>query len=104
MLQSKSKSNICAPQGFAAAGTYSGICDQRVKLDLAMIVSRSDCSIAMAHDGNIQQYTGRAILLHNGLALPAGQRGTEIAEEAKAAVAQQIAVPKETISFVAPVS
>lgn len=34
----------CVPQGFLAAGTYSGLCDKRVKLDLAALVSRTDCS------------------------------------------------------------
>lgn len=37
--------NFCVPQGFQAAGTYSGLCSSRVKLDVAMIVSRRDCSI-----------------------------------------------------------
>ena len=95
------KSNICAPQGFAAAGTYSGICDQRVKLDLAMIVSRTDCSIVTAGAYGIKQDTGRAVLFHNGLALPAGQRGLEIAAEAKTAVSQHMDIPAEGVSFMA---
>lgn len=97
----QNKSNICAPQGFAAAGTYSGICDHRVKLDLAMIVSRKDCSIVVANADGTQQSTGRAVLFHNGLALPEGQRGNEIANEAKAAVSQYIDVPENEISFIA---
>ena len=40
--------SLSVPQGFQAAGTYSGLCSSRVKLDVAMIVSRRDCSIVTA--------------------------------------------------------
>ncbi len=97
----QSKSNICAPQGFAAAGIYSGICDRRVKLDLAMVVSRTDCSIVTAEASGVCQSQGRAVVYHNGLALPTGQRGNEITAEAKDAVASSSHIPAEAISFMA---
>ena len=71
----------CVPQGFLAAGTYSGLCDKRVKLDLAALVSRTDCSIVISDKTGCRQHTGKAFFFHNGTALPTNARGQEIQKE-----------------------
>lgn len=91
----------CLPQGFSAAGTYSGLCDSRVKLDLAMIVSQTDCSIVMAGTGGMTQGSGKALLLHNGAALPDGMRGQEIRQEVCRAASRYLAVAPQDVAFVA---
>lgn len=66
--------SFSVPQGFQAAGTYSGLCSSRVKLDVAMIVSRRDCSIVTATSQGLMTQEGKVLLLHNGTALPDGPR------------------------------
>lgn len=54
------------PQGFQAAGTYSGLCSSRVKLDVAMIVSRRDCSIVTDTQQGMTARSGKVLVLHMG--------------------------------------
>lgn len=91
--------DICVPQGFSAAGTYSGLCKNRVKLDLAMIVSRTDCSIVTAHEGTMTCTIGKTLVLHNGTALSQGKRGKEIHKEICQAVSQQLGIPSYDIAL-----
>ncbi len=91
----------CVPQGFLAAGTYSGLCDKRVKLDLAALVSRTDCSIVISDKTGCQQYTGKAFFLHNGTALPANARGQEIRQEVCQDIAAHMHLPAEEVVFAA---
>ncbi len=93
--------DICIPKGFSAAGTYSGLCASRVRLDLAMIVSVTDCAIVTADACGMQQTTGRALLLHNGAALPDGLRGREIQGQVCHAASQYMHLPEQAVSFVA---
>ena len=65
--------NFGVPQGFQAAGTYSGLCSSRVKLDVAMIVSRRDCSIVTDTPQGMTARSGKILVLHNGTALPDGR-------------------------------
>lgn len=69
------------PKGFAAGGTYCGVCRSRVKLDLALLTSTTDCVIVMDTPHETTGYTGKAVLLHHGVALPDGARGREITTE-----------------------
>jgi len=91
----------CLPQGFSAAGTYSGLCDSRVRLDLAMIVSRTNCSIVVSSAQGVWQSAGKALLLHNGAALPDGLRGQEIQQEVCSAASQYLAIGAQDVAFVA---
>lgn len=91
----------CLPQGFSAAGTYSGLCSSRVRLDLAMIVSRTNCSIVISSAQGISQGEGKALLLHNGAALPDGLRGQEIRQEICCAASQYLAIASQDVTFVA---
>ena len=91
----------CVPQGFLAAGTYSGLCDKRVKLDLAALVSRTDCSIVISDKMECRQYTGKVFFLHNGTALPANARGQEIQEEVCQDIASHMHLPAADIIFAA---
>lgn len=94
-------SSICVPKGFVAAGTYSGLCRSRVKLDLAMIASRTDCSIVTLKGEEETISTGRAVLYHNGLALPQGQRGQEIKAQAAKAAEKHLGIPAAMVELVA---
>jgi glutamate N-acetyltransferase/amino-acid N-acetyltransferase len=95
------KSNICMPKGFSAAGTYSGICNDRVRLDLAMIMSRIDCSIVTVQaDGTGTSGMARTLLYHNGLAMPQGKRGQEITEEVAQAVGGQMKLAADHVAVV----
>ena len=91
----------CVPQGFLAAGTYSGLCDSRIKLDLAALISRTDCSIVISEKTGCRQYTGKALLLHNGTALPDNARGREIQQEVCQDMAEHVQLPAEDIVFAA---
>ena len=91
----------CLPQGFSAAGTYSGLCDSRVRLDLAMIVSRTNCSIVVSSAQGVWQSAGKALLLHNGAALPDGLRGQEIQQEVCSAASQYLSIGAQDVAFVA---
>lgn len=73
--------DMCVPQGFQAAVTYSGICDSRVKLDTAMIVSPSASTIVCSDETGLHSKTASVLLLHHGLSLPQGVRGSEIQTE-----------------------
>lgn len=91
--------DICVPQGFSAAGTYSGLCKDRVKLDLAMIVSRRDCSIVTVGKDTVSCTIGKALVLHNGTALPEGQRGKEIQQEVCQAVSKHLGIPSYDVAL-----
>jgi glutamate N-acetyltransferase/amino-acid N-acetyltransferase len=92
--------SICAPLGFSVAGTYSGVCNRRVKLDLAMIMSRSDCSIVtFGKDLGKTQCSARVLLYHNGLSLTANKRADEITSEICQAAADHAAVAPEKVTL-----
>lgn len=89
------------PEGFAVSGTYCGVCRSRVKLDLALLVSRTDCTIVTSLPGHTQSYTGSAVLLHQGVALPDGKRGQEIAAEISEAASYHLQTDASCIHFFA---
>lgn len=93
--------SLSVPQGFQAAGTYSGLCSSRVKLDVAMIVSRRDCSIVTATSQGLMTQEGKVLLLHNGTALPDGPRGHEISQEVCQAAGKCMDEAPEAIALVA---
>ena len=93
--------SFSVPQGFQAAGTYSGLCSSRVKLDVAMIVSRRDCSIVTATSQGLMTQEGKVLLLHNGTALPDGPRGHEISQEVCQAAGKCMDEAPEDIALVA---
>lgn len=93
--------NNCLPKGFSAAGTYSGLCDSRVKLDVAMITSQADCAIVMAGMNGTVQGQGKVLLLHNGAALPKTMRGQEIHGEICDATAAYLSVQPQDVAFIA---
>lgn len=93
--------NFGVPQGFQAAGTYSGLCSSRVKLDVAMIVSRRDCSIVTDTQQGMTARSGKVLVLHNGMALPEGLRGREISEEVCQAVGTCIEEAPASVALVA---
>lgn len=93
--------SLSVPQGFQAAGTYSGLCSSRVKLDVAMIVSRRDCSIVTATSQGLMTQSGKVLLLHNGTALPAGPRGHEISQEVCQAAGKCMDEAPDDIALVA---
>ena len=93
--------SLSVPQGFQAAGTYSGLCSSRVKLDVAMIVSRRDCSIVTATSQGLMTQEGKVLLLHNGTALPDGPRGHEISQEVCQAAGKCMDEAPEDIALVA---
>lgn len=97
----KQAQDICLPSGFSVAGTYSGLCDSRVKLDTAMIASRTRCSIVIAGETNAIYKQGKALLLHNGAALPEGKRGQEISREICSAAAAYFHVSCQDVAFLA---
>lgn len=92
---------IGLPGGFSAAGTYSGLCDSRVKPDLAVIASRTDCAIVIADPCGASLREGKVLLLHNGTALPGGDRGREITSQVCAAAAQRFGVDAGDVAFLA---
>ena len=91
----------CVPQGFLAAGTYSGLCDKRVKLDLAALISRTDCSIVISDKTGCRQHTGKAFFFHNGTALPTNARGQEIQKEVCQDIAAHMHLSAADIVFAA---
>ena len=93
--------SLSVPQGFQAAGTYSGLCSSRVKLDVAMIVSRRDCSIVTATSQGLMTQSGKILLLHNGTALPDGPRGHEISQEVCQAAGKCMDEAPDDIALVA---
>ena len=93
--------NFGVPHGFQAAGTYSGLCSSRVKLDVAMIVSRRDCSIVTDTPQGMTARSGKILVLHNGTALPDGLRGREISEEVCQAVGTCVDEAPESVALVA---
>lgn len=93
--------SLSVPQGFQAAGTYSGLCSSRVKLDVAMIVSRRDCSIVTATSQGLMAQSGKVLLLHNGTALPDGPRGHEISQEVCQAAGQCMDEAPDDVALVA---
>ncbi len=93
--------SISLPGGYCAAGTYSGLCDSRVKPDLAVIASRTNCSIVIADPCGSSQYEGKIFLLHNGTALPDGVRGRDISRQVCAAAARQFCVADCDVTFLA---
>ena len=93
--------SLSVPQGFQAAGTYSGLCSSRVKLDVAMIVSRRDCSIVTATSQGLMTQSGKVLLLHNGTALPDGPRGHEISQEVCQAAGKCMDEAPDDIALVA---
>lgn len=93
--------DICVPKGFAAAGTYSGVCRNRVKVDLAMIVSTKAGTIVTATPTGVTSAVGSALLFHNGSALPQGARASEIKHEICAAAATQLHCPCGDVQFIA---
>lgn len=93
--------NFGVPQGFQAAGTYSGLCSSRVKLDVAMIVSRRDCSIVTDTQQGMMARFGKVLILHNGTALPEGQRGLEISKEVCQAVGSCVDESPTSVALIA---
>lgn len=93
--------DICVPKGFAAAGTYSGVCRNRVKVDLAMIVSTKAGTIVTSTPSGVTTAVGSAVLFHNGAALPKGARASEIKQEICAAAATKLHCPCGDVQFVA---
>ena len=93
--------NFGVPQGFQAAGTYSGLCSSRVKLDVAMIVSRRDCSIVTDTAQGMTARSGKILVLHNGTALPEGMRGLEISKEVCQAVSTCVGEAPDSVALVA---
>lgn len=93
--------NFGVPQGFQAAGTYSGLCSSRVKLDVAMIASRRDCSIVTDTQQGMTVRSGKILVLHNGTALPDGQRGLEISEEVCQAVGTCVHEAPASVALIA---
>lgn len=93
--------NFGVPQGFQAAGTYSGLCSSRVKLDVAMIVSRRDCSIVTDTQQGMTTRSGKILVLHNGTALPEGKRGSEISDEVCQAVGTCVDEAPASVTLVA---
>lgn len=93
--------DICAPQGFAAAGTYSGVYADRVKVDLAMIVSPKPAAIVTIDGAGIKTATGSVLVVHHGAALPVGARAAEITDEIRSAAATQLHRAVTDVQFVA---
>lgn len=91
----------CLPGGFAVAGTYCGVCRSRIKMDLALLTSRTDCAIVMTKPGYEQSYTGKAVLVHHGVALPDGERGLEITNEICQAAAYHLGLEEKSVQFFA---
>ena len=89
----------CISKGFSCAATYSGLCKDRVKRDLALITSRHDSSLVISKGGEYSLSTAKAFLFHHGLALPQNARGAEIAEEIKGAAAQKLGLDSQDIAF-----
>lgn len=97
----RGQDTACIPQGFLTAGTYSGLCDTRVKLDVAAFVSPANCSILISDTAGCRQYTGKAVLLHNGMALPQNARGQEIKTEVCQAIAAHMHLSVTDVVFAA---
>lgn len=93
--------DICAPKGFTAAGTYSGVCPTRVKVDLAMIVSDQPGTIVTLSPNSTVTASGSVVVFHNGAALPTGKRADEIKGEICAAAAARLHRPVTDVQFVA---
>lgn len=93
--------DICVPQGFAAAGTYSGVYAKRVKVDLAMIVSPRPATIVTVDAAGMKASTGSVLVVHHGAALPEGTRAAEITDEIRSAAATQLRRAVTDVQFVA---
>lgn len=93
--------DMSLPKGFAAGGTYCGVCRSRVKLDLALVTSTTDCAIVMDTPKGQSAYTAKAVLLHHGVALPDGQRGSEIKTEICDAAAYHLQCDPTDVQFFA---
>ncbi len=89
------------PSGFAAGGTYCGVCRSRVKLDLALLTSTTDCAIVMDTPQQRTAQHGKAVLLHHGVALPEGVRGAEITTEICDAAAYHLQCQRTDVQFIA---
>lgn len=93
--------DMCVPQGFQAAAAYSGVCDSRIKLDTALIVSRESSAIVLADANGMTAKNASVLLFHHGLALPKGPRGQEIKAEVCQAAGQCLDRKAADAAFIA---
>lgn len=93
--------DMCVPQGFQAAAAYSGVCDSRIKLDTALIVSRPRSAIVVSGPDGVKAQNGSVLLFHHGLALPQGPRGQEITTEVCQAAGQCLNLKDTDVAFTA---
>ncbi|HKL94540.1 MAG TPA: bifunctional glutamate N-acetyltransferase/amino-acid acetyltransferase ArgJ [Clostridia bacterium] len=101
---------VCAPKGFKASGIHCGIRKNKMKRDLALIVSDNPCSAASVYTTNLVQGApikvtkknlsdgkAQAIICNSGNANTCNANGEEIAEQMCALVEKHTAITKNDI-------
>lgn len=101
---------VCAPKGFKASGIHCGIRKNKMKRDLALIVSDKPCSAASVYTTNLVQGApikvtkknlndgkAQAIICNSGNANTCNANGEEIAEQMCALVEKHTAINRNDI-------
>ena len=101
---------VCAPKGFRANGVHCGIRKNKVKRDLALIVSEKQCAAAAVYTQNLvkgapitvtkkhlQNGRAQAIIVNSGNANTCNKNGEEIAEGMCSLVEEYCGVPASDV-------
>jgi glutamate N-acetyltransferase/amino-acid N-acetyltransferase len=105
------RGNVCAPNGFLAAGVHCGIRRNKSKRDLALIFSREPAQAAAVYTANrvqgapiavtrrhLQDGTARAVICNSGNANTCNADGEEIAELMCSLTARQLGLDPQDIA------
>lgn len=101
---------VCAPKGFKASGIHCGIRKNKVKKDLALIVSDVRCATACVYTTNLvkgapilvtQKHVAdgyaQAVIVNSGNANTCNADGVQIAEEMCALVQEYTGIAAEDV-------
>lgn len=106
----KVKGGVCAPKGFRAAGVNCGIRNNKIKKDLAVILSDVQATAAAVYTRNlvkgapiyvtkenIANGVAQAMICNSGNANTCNENGIDIAKGMCALMQKQFAIPKEDV-------
>ncbi len=104
------KGGVCAAKGFRANGLHCGIRKNKIKRDLALIVSDTPASAAAVYTknlvtgapntvtkGHLQNGVARAVICNSGNANTCNADGIEVAEKTCAALADALQIPADDV-------
>lgn len=101
---------VCAPKGFQASGIYCGIRENKIKKDLALIVSDVLCNAAAVYTTNkvtaapvkvtkehLKNGMAKAIICNSGNANTCAPNGIEIAKQTCGLLAEELKISEEDV-------